>query len=227
MAGAHALLRRVHVGGCHRVSPAVLPAQLLPHGAHRLLLRDPVPPPVALAVGAPLLYTDRESNRHCSRRAPALRAPQPHPFARADAVAPVYVIWNSSLVLTSALKIVSGRVGKWHVTKRPVGSGGAGLTKVPTWLAFDRLGTYRCVCRAAPTMPLRPQFTSGVLSSPLGAWAVQVQPAARGRDAGQQAAFAGATPLVLEPGALAARCWSRLYPSGGKRGLEVRQTRWE
>ena len=33
-------------------------------------------------------------------------------------VAPLYCVWTTTLVLISAVKIASGRVGAWHVTRR-------------------------------------------------------------------------------------------------------------
>jgi hypothetical protein len=72
--------------------------------------------------------------------------------------APIYVSLNFALVVISAVKIYSGRAGGWVVTRRSAvgaaGGGssearahltpeGAGMKKVPTWLAMNSFATGR------------------------------------------------------------------------------------
>ena len=69
--------------------------------------------------------------------------------------APLYVSLNFMLVVISTIKICSGNVGAWHVTRRSSAAAGRAsepgaddratprLRKVPTWLAFNRFATGR------------------------------------------------------------------------------------
>lgn len=51
-------------------------------------------------------------------------------------VAPLYCVWTTTLVLISAAKIASGRVGMWHVTERPP-------PHTDSFLALNRLASFR------------------------------------------------------------------------------------
>ncbi len=51
-------------------------------------------------------------------------------------VAPLYCVWTTTLVLISAVKIASGRVGAWHVTERP-------MPHTDSFLVLNRLASFR------------------------------------------------------------------------------------